>query len=127
MIKTLGPPSLFVTLSANDMHWPELIMTLTCCSFENALNDRNALKYVKKDPYLTALHFQRRFKALLKYVIKGKSAPLGKVIDHCVRMEFQNRSSPHYHMFFWIENFDEIFKDQAKLLQYINKTISAQV
>lgn len=37
MFKQLGPPTLFVTLSANDMHWPELIMTLKMCSFEKAV------------------------------------------------------------------------------------------
>ena len=100
MFKQLGPPSLFVTLSANDMHWPELIKTLKKCSFENAKSFKNGLKFVKEDPYMTALHFQRRFKALQKYVINGEQLPLGKVVDYFARVEFQNRGNPHLHIFF---------------------------
>jgi len=126
MFKQLGPPSLFVTLSANDMHWPELIMTLKKCTYEEAKVVGNALNFVKEDPYMTALHFQRRFKALLKHVINGEMLPLGKVVDYFVRVEFQNRGSPHFHIFFWIENFNAIFSDQEKLTQYIDKTISTK-
>lgn len=71
MFKYLGPPSLFVTLSANDMHWSDLIMSLDCCSYEKACNMTNCLQLVKNDPVLTALHFQRRFRILLKDVILG--------------------------------------------------------
>ena len=38
MFKSLGPPSVFITLSANDMHWPDLIMTLKKCSYSEACN-----------------------------------------------------------------------------------------
>ncbi|CAC5408743.1 unnamed protein product [Mytilus coruscus] len=126
MFKNLGTPSLFMTLSANDMHWTEVIMTLKQCSYEEACTIQNALLLVKEDPYLTALHFQRRFKALLNHVINGKLAPLGKVKDYFCRVEFQNRSSPHMHIFFWIENFKSIFNHREKLLEYINATISTR-
>lgn len=73
---------------------------------------------------MTALHFQRRYKSLFKHVICGKLKPLGTVIDYFTRIEFQNRGSPHVHMFLWIENFEKIFSHQASLLDYINRTIS---
>lgn len=119
IFKCLGPPSLFVTLSANDMHWPDLIMSLDCCSYEKACNMTNCLQLVKNDPVLTALHFQRRFRILLKDVILKPLMPLGKVVDYFARVEFQNRGSPHFHIFFWIENFSEIFSDHKKLVKYI--------
>lgn len=126
MFKCLGPPSLFVTLSANDKHWPDLIMSMDCCSYEKACNMTNCLQLVKNDPVLTALHFQRRFRILLKDVILGPLMPLGKVVDYFVRVEFQNRGSPHCHIFFWIENFSEIFSDHKKLVKYINDVISTK-
>lgn len=124
MFKSLGPPSVCITLSANDMHWPDLIMTLKKCSYSEACKLSNAADFVKKDPLLTAIHFQRRFKALLKHVIYSPSQPLGKVVDHFVRVEFQNRGSPHMHMFFWIEIFSEIYNNQEKLMSYIDQVIS---
>lgn len=126
MFKCLGPPSLFVTLSANDIHWPDLIMSLDCCSYEKACNMRNCLQLVKNDPVLTALHFQRRFRILLKDVILRPLMSLGKVVDYFVRVEFQNRGSPHFHIFFWIENFSEIFSNHKKLVKYINDVISTK-
>lgn len=43
-----------------------------------------------------------------------------------MRVEFQNRGSPHFHIFFWIENFSEIFSDHKKLIKYINDVISTK-
>lgn len=37
MIRNIGPPSLFITLSANDYHWKELAMTLQLCN-ENEID-----------------------------------------------------------------------------------------
>ena len=62
-----------MTLSDDGMHWPELIMTLKGCSYEEALKHKSASDLVKNDPLLTAIHFERRFKALLKFVIQGVS------------------------------------------------------
>ena len=70
-IRSLGPPTLFMTLSADDMHWPELIMTSKGCSYEEAIKQRSAANLVKNDPLLIAIHFERRVKALLKFVINS--------------------------------------------------------
>lgn len=40
-------------------------------------------KHVQNDPLLTAIHFDRRWRALFKYVLKGKTQPLGKVFYTC--------------------------------------------
>lgn len=48
ILKTLGPPSVFMTLSADDMHWPELIMTLKNCSYEEAEASGNVADLVRK-------------------------------------------------------------------------------
>lgn len=34
MFKALGPPSIFMTLSADDLHWPELSMAINDISFD---------------------------------------------------------------------------------------------
>lgn len=122
MFKTLGHPSIFLTLSANDMHWPDLFMTLKGCAYEEACKIKNGIDLV--DPFLTALHFQRRYRCLLKNIICGKLQPLGTIKDYFARIEFQNRGSPHVHMFLWVENCENIFNDHSSLIDYIDKTIS---
>ena len=119
MFQTLGTPSIFLTLSAND-HWPDLISTLNGCEYVG----NHAGCTVRGDPYMTAFHFQRRFESLLKNIICGSVRPLGKVTDYFTRIEFQNRGSPHVHMFLWIENFHSVFENQNELILYIDKTIS---
>lgn len=126
--KSLGPPTLFITLSANDMHWPELIMSLKSCNYDEALKVGNAAKFVRTDPYLTAIHFERRFKALHKFILNGPLQPLGKIRYFFGRKEFQNRGSVHLHLFYWIENVSCISASNSEsLLNYIDQTICTQL
>ena len=89
--KSLGPPTLFVTLSANGMHWPQVIMTLQDCTYNEALRVKIAGYLVHADPLLTAMHFERCCKALYREVICGPLKPLGNITDYFARVEFQNR------------------------------------
>lgn len=43
MFKALGPPSIFMTLSADDLHWPELSMAINDVSFDEAEKEETAL------------------------------------------------------------------------------------
>ena len=82
MIKNLGSPSLFITLSAYDYHWAELANTL------NVPIDQLP-KAVQANPFMTSIHFERRWTALLHKVILGKQKPLGSVEDYFCRVELQ--------------------------------------
>lgn len=58
---------------------------------------------MRKDPLLTSIHFEKRFNALIKNIVLSGKQPLGMVRDYFARVEFQNRGSPHIHMFLWID------------------------
>ena len=118
MIKNLGCPTFFVTLSSNDYHWPELANLLKV-----PLKDLPTA--VQKNPLLTALYFERRWRALLKNVLKGKKAPLGDIEDFFGRIEFQQRGSPHIHFFVWTKNAPCLYtSDSSTLVSFIDSTIS---
>lgn len=68
MIKNLGPPTIFMTLSCNDYHWEELAMTLQGKQKQD-IDIKSLPQYVQKDPLFTAKHFERRWRGLLKHVI----------------------------------------------------------
>ena len=129
MLKSIGPPTLFVTVSANDLHWPELGMVLDNITYQDATSRSNLLDSIRSDPLLTAFHFDRRFKALFKHVINGPEHPLGKVVDYFICVEFQNRGSAHYHIFFWIEGIPQKINEDSIpiLLDYINKVIHTNI
>jgi len=98
-VKSLGPPTLFLTLSADDCHWPELNKLLRGMSYNESIKSTSTAEFMRKDPLLSSLHFERRWKAFLKYVLLGKGKPLGVIADYFARIEYQNRGSPHLHIF----------------------------
>ena len=92
-IKTLGPPCWFLTLSANDMGWEDMKHLLNLdgpCE--------NAIDGVRKNLVLCAKQFIRRWHAFLRYL--KASQVLGNITDHFARIEFQQRGSPHLHIFY---------------------------
>ena len=125
MLRTLGPPTLFMTLYADDLHWPELGMALENLSYSEAINKKKFISCMRSDPILTATHFERRFSALMKFIIKGDKKPLGTVTDYFIRVEFQNRGSAHYHIFFWIQDIPTIITDSSipPILAYLDEVV----
>ena len=55
-VRCLGPPTLFVTLSADDNYWPELKMLLQNITYEEATRNSSANEQMRKDPLLRSLH-----------------------------------------------------------------------
>ena len=129
MVRCLGPPTLFITLSADDLHWPELGMLLENLDYHDAARKASFLGSMREDPLMAAIHFERRFDALMKYVINSQEHPIGKVKDFFYRVEFQNRGSCHYHIFFWIENIPQDISCDTRdiLVQYIDSVIKTDV
>ena len=125
MIKCLGPPTIFVTLSANDNHWPELAMMYTGLPFDEVQN-ANLQDNIKQDPLLAAIHFERRWNALLKYLKDAQ--PLGEIVDFFSRIEFQSRGSVHMHSFLWIKNAPDLnCDDHATIVEFIDSIISTEL
>lgn len=124
MFRCLGPPTLFMTLSADDLHWPEQGMTLDGLNLEDAYS-RSYFSSVRNDPVLTATHFERQFRSLRKNVILGDLHPLGQVKYYFARVEFQNRRSLHIHMFLWVADVPYVIDDITApvMIAYIDKSV----
>ena len=52
MFRSLGPPTLFMTLAAGDLHWPELGMLLENLSYEEAFQKNSSFSSMRTDPLL---------------------------------------------------------------------------
>ena len=109
MIRQLGIPTFFLTLSCADLHWNELVSIIlklqksemTDDDIENlSYNDR--CKILNSNPILLARQFQYRVENFFKEIVVD--GPLGKTIYFAIRVEFQQRGSPHIHSFLWILN-----------------------
>jgi len=112
MIEQQGSPHLFFTLSAADLHWPDLhrlienqraianggepldISTLG----ERARHDR-CVDNLTKYPHIVASFLQCRVKVFLDTLNKLSGF---QFVDHWYRYEWQHRGSGHVHGFLWL-------------------------
>ena len=109
MVKQLGVPTFFLTLSCADLRWFELPTIISKIYGKNLSNEEisnmsyeNRCLYLNKNPVFVARHFQYRVETFFKEIILN--GPLGNVKYHVIRVEFQVRGSPHVHVFLWIVN-----------------------
>ena len=111
MIRQLGTPTWFFTLSAADLKWPDMIQTIARqygviytddevagLSFDDKSN------WLKRNPVTAARHIQYRLNALFQGFLKSTAKPLGEIADYAIRIEFQARGSPHAHCIIWVKD-----------------------
>jgi hypothetical protein len=90
MVRKLGTPDLFVTLTCNEWHWPEL----QYCR-DRAWGTMNR-------PWDSSIAFMRRFRYVFDLIRQGKV--FGGLVDFWYRLEYQQRGSPHAHIILWLKN-----------------------
>ena len=86
MIRQLGTPTWFFTLSAADLKWPDMIQTIArqygvyytdddvaALSFDDKSN------WIKRNPVTAARHFEYRLNSLFQGFLKSTAKPLGEL------------------------------------------------
>ena len=110
MFRTLVPPTFFITLSAADMNWPDLLTILAKQVGMEVTEETIAQLSTEQkrelcnNPVTTAQHFSHRFQNFVKHILKGSVSPIGEVVDYFLRIEFQLRGSPHVHSLWWVKD-----------------------
>lgn len=120
MIRQLGIPTLFITLSAAEIKWPELIVILKGILENEEINEQVAedmnweskASLIRRDPITCSRYFDYKFRQCQEFLLLSKSGIFKEhpVLDFFTRIEFQHRGSPHMHGLFWLSgapNFDE--------------------
>jgi hypothetical protein len=119
MESQLGLPTVFLTLSAADLHWPDLIRLMDPSLSEEeimSMSDRERCQLLASTPLAPSLFFYERAEFFLDKILKGKFG----VIDHWRRYEWQHRGSPHIHMLLWLCNapdttrFDDMSEEEKQ-------------
>ena len=134
MIRQLGIPTLFLSLSANDLYWPELIIALgklvdnkdyTDELHNDTLSWQTRSRLVQSDPVTCVRHFDHRVSQFIETVLKSPTSTLGVMKDYFYRVEFQQRGSPHIHMLAWIEDAPKFAENREEdIIEYIDKVAS---
>ena len=118
MIRQLEIPTWFLTLSAADMQWPDVIQTITRL-YGTIFTDEDVKlksfeeksKWLRQNPVTPARHFQYRLNAFFQVFLKSTAHPLGEFVDYAIRIEFQARWSPHAHTILWIKDAPKVNVD----------------
>lgn len=123
MVRQLGIPTWFLTLSAADMQWPEIIRSIAH-QYGKHVTDEDVRSmsweekslWLRSNPVTAARQFQHRLDSFFKEYIGAKANPIGKLKDYMIRIEFQARGSPHAHIILWIEGAPRLDVDSDQVV-----------
>ena len=133
MVKQLGIPTLFMTLSCADLRWPELFQIIARTQGKNLTNEQvDALSYDERcsmlnvNPVVVAKHFQYRVETFFTEILLTNANPIGKIVYYSLRIEFQTRGSPHLHALIWTSDSPELTHDTTEAyIHFIDEHVQA--
>ena len=129
----LSIPTWFLTLSAADLHWPEMIQAVAV-QFGQKLTQKDVQKisikdrstYIQQNP-VTGVHmFQHRLEAFFSEYLLSDTHPLGHITDYVIKIKFQMRGLPQAHYLLWVKDAPKIDKDPDDVVcTFFDKYITA--
>ena len=82
---------------------------------------------IQKDSVTCARNFEHMVQLFIKYVLKGNVMPIGEIVDHFYRVEFQQRGSPHIHALFWVKDAPQYDKaSNEAIVDFVDKYITCK-
>ena len=104
-IRQYGTYTFFLTCSAAEFHWPEVIQACARQYQKNLTGEevnnidwQTKVSYLKRDPVTAAEQINYIFKKLYNCVLLSKMHPIGEIINYDDRREYQNRGTEHMHV-----------------------------
>ena len=135
MLQTLGISTWFLTLSAVDLHWPEMLQAVAV-QFGRKISPKDVLKmsiadrsrYLCQSPITGVEMFQHRNEAFFSKYVLSDAHPLIHITDYDIKIELQMRGSPHAHCLLWVKDALKIDKDSDDVVcTFIVKYITAVI
>ena len=135
MIQTLIIPTWFLTLSAADMKWQEVIQAIAT-QYQTIYTEDKVLAlpwwiksmWLRSNPVTAARMFQYRLKTFVTTFLKSNAEPIGCVAEYVIRIEFQARGSPHAHTLFWIKDAPKLgYSKDEDVKAFIDKYVSCSL
>ncbi|KAI8500028.1 hypothetical protein Bbelb_223450 [Branchiostoma belcheri] len=128
-VRQLGIPTWFLTLSAADMQWPEVIQSIAHQYGKNLTADdiknmtwQEKCTWLRYNPVTAARQFHHRLTLFFSEFIGGKANPIGQLQDYMIRIEFQARGSPHAHTILWMKDAPKLgVNSDSDVVNFINK------
>ena len=133
MICQLGIPTLFISLSAADTKWTELLQSIYLLIHKKDITQHQIenmpwtekCELISKDPGTCARYFNNRVQKFFKHILKSPHSPFGILANSFYRIEFQHQGSPHIHGLLWIKNVPHYENNtNTEIIKYIDSIIS---
>lgn len=128
MVRQLGTPTVFFTLSAADYHWPDSFRILTQGRDPNSLTERERADFMHDNAHTVAWFFYIRVDLFMRVFMRSFFG----VRDFWYRFEWQARGSPHCHGVLWLEgavdcsDISSLTDEQRQtIIQYFDELVSA--
>ena len=133
MVKQIGLPTFFMTLSCVDLQWLELPSIISKLNGSNKSDEEigqmdyeERCNILNSNPVLLARHFQYRVELFFRLIVVN--GPLGKVKYYAIRVEFQVRGSPHIHSFLWVLDAPKLTKEtKDEYIRFVDQVIKADL
>ena len=102
MLQMLSIPTWFLTLSAADLRWPEMIQAVAI-QFGKKLAQKDVQKmsikdrstYLCQNPVTGVCMFQHRLESFFSEYLLSDTHPLGHITDYVIKIKFQVRGLPY--------------------------------
>ncbi|XP_029957163.1 uncharacterized protein LOC115395673 [Salarias fasciatus] len=131
-VRQLGIPTWFCSFSSADLRWQNLLTSIL--KQEGRVQTVEDLEWadrcelLRRNPVTAARMFDYRWHCFLKEVLMSPSEPIGRIIDHFYRVEFQQRGSPHVHCLFWIEGAPKIDQNtDEEVVEFIDQFVTCEL
>ncbi|CAK1586712.1 unnamed protein product [Parnassius mnemosyne] len=136
MIRQYSKPTVFFTISSNEIGWPKLLQLLHNLKNNAKISVEEAadLHFIEKstlineDAVTCAIYFNKLVEIILKIVQSKRHSPLKKyrLLHYFKRIEFQHRGSPHAHILAWLDNApeDALNRDYNEAIDLIDFLVS---
>ena len=135
MLHSFGILTWFLTLSAADLHWLEMIQVVAL-QLGRRLSRDDVMKmsteqrstYLQQNPITGVCIFQHRLQSFFSQYLLNDAHPLGHITDYVIKIGFQMRDSPHAHCLLWVKDAPKINQDlDDDVCRFIDKYITAMM
>ena len=140
MIRQFGLPTLFMTFSAAETKWTELLVILTKTLDIKTITEEQAeiltfsekARLIRSDSVTCARYFDYRFRQLFNLFKSEQGVFASQTVEKFYwRVVFQHSGSPHVHRMYWLKNAPKVdLKDPETLppvIDFINKYITTTI
>lgn len=135
-IRHFGPYTFFLSGSAADFHWPELIQIIAkqygehfdIDYIENEMDKKTKQNWLARNPVTAARHIDFIFRKLWGNVILSGIHPIGQILNYDIRKEMQSRGTAHFHSAVHVQGAPQLNRESdQEVVAFIDSYISCAI